>query len=325
MEGIMKPTLTKEQEQWVDEQLSRHDVIYAGFHGSYLYGLNTPTSDIDVKAIYLPSKTELLKGNAVKTYNKKNDGLNIEIEIKSLSSFLKSAESCDANCVDLLHSPEGMSYITSNIWKEMCEHKDGMYAKNMKGLIGYIKTHTHKYSNKIQRLEEMTGLLDICGKHYQETLKVEDIVPKVSQEFKYIKPIALVQDYEQQYLEVCGKKYLYSNSLDSLVKAVEQEVTRYGSRSNDGLSRGQDSKSLSHALRVLSQVEELVDTRDIKFPLREKEYLLSVKKGEVELENILSDIDKRFDRVMEKIENSDLRDNVDLTQMYKVLEDYYFN
>lgn len=324
------PKLTKEQQEWLESKISKFDKIYVGIHGSWLYGLAHDKSDIDIKVIYMPSKTDLILGDAVKTYNYKNDELDIEVEVKSLSSFLKSAASVDTNCVDLLHSPDEMCLFKNKLWEDIVIHKSNLYAKNMKGLVGYVKTHSKKYTNKIGRLEEMKKVLkssqavdyDLIPKYKT----VKDVAEGVSwKDFKYVKKITLVQDHEQQYLEICGKKYIYTWGVDQLVKAMEHEISRYGKRSNKGLDTGVDSKSLSHALRVLFEMRELVYSRNITFPLQDKDYILKVKKGEItDLGEILDKIDLLYDEVIYALENSDLPENVDLTPMYKCVEDYYF-
>lgn len=326
----MKPVLTKEQKEWLDSKLDKVNPVYVGFHGSHLYGLAHEKSDIDIKVIYLPSKEELILGNAIKTYNHKNNDLDIEVEVKSLSSFLKSVSSVDTNCVDLLHTPDEMILYKDPIWDEMVKHRKVMYAKKMKGLIGYIKTHTHKYNNKIDRLDEMNWLLGLAEgvvvSNPDDTVKdLAECSEFTDKKLKYIKPVTLVKDHEQQYLEVCGKKYIYTWSIKELIKALEHEVNRYGKRTNEGSDKGMDTKSLSHALRVLSETEEIIETRDIKFPLREREYIMKVKMNKVGVEEVMEDIDKRFNKVMKILEESDLPEEVDLSLMYKSLTDYYFS
>ncbi len=328
---MLVPNLTKAQTEWLNSKIAGFNNIYVGIHGSWLYGLAHEKSDIDVKVVYLPSKTDLILGDAVKTHNYKNEELDIEVEIKSLSSFLKSAASCDTNCVDLLHSPQPMCLYKTDLWEELVKHKHTLYAKNMKGLVGYVKTHSKKYTNKIDRLDEMKRLLKLSQSvDYDLVLKyktVKDLAEKISWKgFKYIKPMALVKDHEQQYLEVCGKKYIYTWDIEQLSKAMIHEINRYGKRSNSGLDSGVDSKSLSHALRVLFEMQELIEHRDITFPLKNKEYILKVKRGEItDLSMILDKIDALYDDVMLKLDNSALPEDVDLSMMYKVIEDYYFN
>ncbi|AUR86325.1 putative nucleotidyltransferase [Vibrio phage 1.084.O._10N.261.49.F5] len=331
MEKCNVPVMTQEQKGWMYSKTSQFNCILIAFHGSHLYGLDRETSDIDVKAIYLPSKTDLILGNAVETKNFKNDELDIEIEIKSLSSFLKSAKSCDTNCVDLLHCPDEMVIYEDLLWKKIQSKREGLYAKNMKGIIGYIKTHTHKYSNKLDRLQEMNWLRDKIVDMYQGDdlifAKIETLSNTLCNSIKskkYLKQVTLVQDHEQQYLEVCGKKYIYTWSVSQLLAALDKEISRYGKRSNEGLQKGLDTKSLSHAIRVLYQLKEMIETKDIKFPLKDREYIKQVKLGEVPLEQVMNKIDNLFEENMIMLEASDFPEEVDLSEMYKVVEGYYF-
>ena len=147
--------ITKEQMNWLEETIAPYDCVVVVIHGSHLYGVSREGSDIDIKVIYAPNKKDMLLGDSNKTYNKKNDELDIEVEIKSLTSFLKSAEKCDTNVFDMLHAPDTMLLYKSEMWEGLVEHKEDLYARNMKGLIGYIKVHTKKYTNKIDRLNEM--------------------------------------------------------------------------------------------------------------------------------------------------------------------------
>jgi len=145
------------------------------------------------------------------------------------------------------------------------------------------------------------------------------------EDFKYVKPVTLVQDHEQKYFEVCGKKYIYTWSVSQLVSAMENEIKRYGKRSNSGLDTGLDTKSLSHALRVLIQLKELLVKRDIKFPLEECEYVKKVKLGEVESrQEVIDTIDNLYEECIMLLENStDLPEHPSVENMKSVIVDYY--
>lgn len=321
--------LTEEQMEWVNSKLKGFNVVYLGVHGSTLYGLDHPDSDIDLKAVYLPSVTNLVCGEAIKTYNYKNDELDIEIEVKSLPSFLKSAASCDTNCIDLLHAPKSMCLYSEPLWDDLKKERKSMYAKNMRGIIGYIKTHSKKYTNKIDRLNEMKSVLKLVETFNNGTDSINDLAEKNNfSEYKYVKVVGSseVKDGHQEYLEVCGKKYCLSWDVLKLRNAMQTEITRYGERSNKGADKGIDSKSLSHALRVLLQLKEIIVTKDLKFPLKDAEYVKLVKMGEVtDVGEVLDVIDTLYDECMTLLQESDFPEEVDISKMYKVVENYYFD
>ena len=324
--------LSKEQLQWLDEKLVGFDVLSTTVHGSHLYGLNREGSDVDVKVVYAPSFDDLLIGDAIKTHNYKNKELDVEVEIKSLPSFLKSAKSCDTNCMDLLHAPEEMQITTCDMWEKLKSHRTGLYAKNMKGIIGYIKTHTHKYSNKIQRFDEMMWLSQLCEDlKINGYTKVSDLCESseltdaiVDKKIKYISVVDLVTDHEQTYLEVCGKKYTQTWDIELLMSAMEAEVSRYGTRTNSGSEKGMDTKSLSHALRVLYQLKEIVSNQKLTFPLIDSPSILKVKLGLMDNEDdVLELIHNLYEECIQLLEDSTLPDNVSIDGMLMVMKDHY--
>ena len=257
------------------------------------------------------------------------DELDIEIEVKSLSSFLRSAKVCDTNVFDLLHAPRNMIVQWSPVWRKIRKHRKDLYAKNMKGMVGYIKTHAQKYSNKIDRLENLQKVLDVTtGMGFHATpYTVRDVAEKLKtdgtiDDLKYVDIVTLVQDHEQQYLEVCGKKYIFTWDMSQLSAAMHNEINRYGKRTNKGSEKGMDGKSLSHAIRVLFELRQIALENDLTFPLEDAEYIKKVKLSEVPVEEVMQRIDELYDECMELLEKSDLPEEPSIDNMLKVLIEY---
>jgi len=317
--------LNDKQLEWLDEQLQGLDILSSSVHGSWLYGLEREGSDVDVKVIYLPTFDDLLMGESIKTFNKKNDELDIEVEIKSLPSFVKSCKSADTNCMDILHTPDNLQILSTPQWEDIKANREFMYAKNMKGILGYIKTHSAKYTNKITRFNEMNSLLEEL-QYVEDSVALKDTtLPEIiaRKGYKYIKTVTLVTDHEQHYIEVCGKKYILTWESKLLKDALSTEIARYGKRTNKGSGDGMDAKSLSHALRVLCQLKEIVSDQTMTFPLKEVDFVKKVKLNQVDVDTVMDEIDKRYDECINLLENSTLPDNIDITPMLEVLKSFY--
>lgn len=326
----MVPKLTHEQQEWLDDKLKNYNLLYVGFYGSHVYGLDRLESDIDIKAVCVPKLEELLLGQGTKTHSYKNDKLNIEIEVKTISSFLNSAKSCDTNVVDMLHTPKEFWIGGTPEWEELVSYRQCLYSKNMTGLLGYIKTHTHKYSHKIERYEEMKWIVNYLKDcESQEDVTIRYAVNTTGFQLfldgaKYTKSVELVEKGTQQYLEVCGKKYIYTWSVNQLVEALEKEINRYGQRTETGVNSGLDGKSLSHAMRVLYETKEILEQNTVTFPLTNAQEIKDIKIGvNTDLPNILTTIDKLYDECIELMNNSDLPEQTDISNMIKVMVDYY--
>jgi predicted nucleotidyltransferase len=77
-----------------------HKLIFDGAFGSTLYGTNTPSSDMDYKAIFLPTAREIILGNGPTHFNRdtnsknsKNTSEDVDREYYSLKYFIELASS----------------------------------------------------------------------------------------------------------------------------------------------------------------------------------------------------------------------------------------
>lgn len=319
--------LSNEVQAWADEMLAPYEVIFLGVHGSTLYGLDSPESDIDLKAVVIPTVKQLIHGEFMKTRDFKNPELDVEMEVKSLQSFIKSAKSCDTNCIDLLHMPDEMIIINSDLWKDIMTTRGKLFSKSMKGIIGYIKTHSKKYTNKIDRLTEMKELQEIVSEFVNGTHVVKDVATFskfTEKKFKYISVFYSKIEGEHNYLEVCGKKFIFTLKILDFKNSLKSMIDGYGERSNKGADKGIDAKSLSHALRVLYQLKEIVTTSTLEFPLKDVQIVRDVKFGKITDVGIVLDmIDVLYDECMELLETSDLPAESCVNDMVEVVEEYY--
>lgn len=321
--------ITKEQEKWVNEVLNDYvnDLVYVGIHGSKLYGIDHKDSDTDIKVVYTPELSDILMGKDLKPKQEKCEELDIEMEIIPVTNFLKSLSKADTNCIDMLHTPDEFILYRDSLWENMRTFKSDVYSKSMKGLMGYIKTHVHKYSHKIERLNELNTLASEVFK-FLHTQGVDKKVSGFTKDLdltnlKYTKVFNQVENGYQQYLEVCGKKYIFTWNLTELLDALNKEIERYGKRTQQGMDKNMDTKALSHALRVLYQVLEILEDKTITFPLKERDIVYKVKMGQVPLEDVLELLDTVFEKVNDLIDISDLPEKSDITQIVDLVGSRY--
>lgn len=252
-----------------------------------------------------------------KTYNLENKDLQIEIEIKSLDSFIRSAASCDTNVIDMLFCPNDMTLINTPTWSLIKKYRQDLICKNMNGLIGYIKTHAKKYGHKIERYKEMSALISLMNQ-YSSTIKINQttLVDRIKkQNFKYIK---ISRNDDHDYIDVCGKKHITVRTIEEVKWVVHKEVQRYGSRTKEGNAKDGDWKSLSHAVRVLYEVIEIVETQNLVFPLKDANTIKEIKLGLVPQEEVINLIDDLFEKATTLIEQSDLKEDVVIDNMLRV-------
>jgi len=97
---------------------------------------------------------------------------------------------------------------------------------------------------------------------------------------------------------------------------------RYGRRSQAAAeANGADYKAMMHALRISGEAIELIETGHITIPLKETEYLIRVRKGEVSTDEISNGIDSRLLALEAAVEKSSLPEEIDR----KIVEDFVFD
>jgi hypothetical protein len=72
-----------------------------------------------------------------------------------------------------------------------------------------------------------------------------------------------------------------------------------------------DWKALSHALRVVLEVKELLTDSFITFPLKDAQYLLEVKQGDWEIDSVIYHLEKEIANIDLLLETTTLPKKVD--------------
>jgi hypothetical protein len=158
--------------------------------------------------------------------------------------------------------------------------------RNVNGMVGFAVKQTFDYVRRGERLNAAKQVLDVlqdllkfhmaCG-GVQETLirldtpvsfakEVDGKVVTVTETLldEVVRRTGLELGSTQNHnktmrtLKLNGREYLETTTLPHLIGAVDKLVEQYGERSTRASETTVDWKSLSHAVRVYEQVEELL-------------------------------------------------------------------
>lgn len=302
--------------------------------GSHLYGTNTPESDLDYKAIYIPTAREIVLGTYHKTKtvgrNKKecerNTKDDIDTEIFSLDRFLELL--CDGQTValDILFAPKEMYTYTnptySWIMEEIYKHRHELLNKNVNAFVGYARQQAAKYGikgSRMEALQQVVKLLDPLPDYdrlSKYATEIETLVANskdlVSLEKTPLVDIVMIPGPNKvdlmPHLQCAGRKMPYQATVKMAKTVFNKILAGYGERAHKAhLAGGKDWKALSHAIRVNSEAKELLETSKITFPRPEKDYLLKVKLGQVPFEEVSEVIEQGLVDLMISQEKSVLR------------------
>lgn len=292
----------KEQENFAVEKalslLKKGDrLVYLSHFGSVLYGTNSEKSDCDLKGIFIPSVESLILGNNSNHYTysscsdfSKNQSIDIDIELWSIQKWLKMLGAGDTGALDLLFSMYATHItplVNENVIKEYYENPSSLIdIRNNKSYIGYAYGQAKKYGLKGSRMGLLKDILVFMEKYKTNNMldeKVENIFPEIIDNFGhesycFLKPSS--KNENDNILFILGKGYCHSIKISEMITRLEDTYNKYGERARQAAeNQNIDWKALSHALRCLFQVEELINEGFIHFPLKKAKLIKDVKYG----------------------------------------------
>lgn len=285
--------------------------------GSYLYGLNTPNSDKDYKGIYLPERDNLLLGNYARHYSEstgndksKNTADDVDVEIFSLPYFIELACKGETVAVDMLHADvnlldtEFRPTLVGLIWRELKANRHMFYTRDMKSYIGYARKQANKYGVKGSRMGDVEKVINWLKFSKNDEQRFTTTIRQVYTQLPTSEFVRLVsQDTKQgelKFYEICGRKYQDTLTLEQLLVHAQGIYDEYGDRAKMAkLDLGVDWKAVSHALRASYQMLGILKDGDFEYPLPQTEFLLAVKKGEL---NFVNEVQPELERLIPEIE-----------------------
>ncbi len=276
--------------------------------GSHLYGLNTPTSDVDYAGVYLPTLDELLLGSykdvittSTGNNNSKNSVGDIDVDLYALPFFLKQACKGETKMLDMLRANTVELGEYGSIWTELVKNRNQFNTKNLKAYMGYVKRQAAKYGLKGSRISAMREAIAELEKHESLTV-LSDIWDKLP-ENEFANKIELTgsNGVTQKFYEVNGKKYQSSTTVDYTLTRIIKALDGYGARAllaekNEGV----DWKAVSHAIRAGYQLLGIFKDGDFTYPLPQTQYLLDVKQGKLDYKSEVADV---LEGIVDEIES----------------------
>jgi len=255
-------------------------LIFEGLAGSKLYGTDTQESDVDSRGVCIPPMEVLL--DPFQSFNVKDSFDGEDRAIYDLGKFMSLCADNNPNILELLFVPEDKTLYKDSRWDVLVENRHLFLSKNIKHrFLGYafsqleaIKRHREWFLNppdhKPTRIEYGLGQTPLVSEgNLQNVLSV---------------PAYLFQSEHQAEL-LAERAYRDDKKKWDNYKMWQEK--RNPKRKGTEERYGYDTKYASHLFRLMSEGEELLMTGELHFPLANAEWLLAIKQGLYEYEEIL--------------------------------------
>ena len=294
--------------------------------GSHLYGTNTLSSDLDIKAVYLPDARDILlqrvkaavTGPRDKAKGEKNTADDTDFEAYSPAKFLDLLAEGQTVALDMLFAPDAvMLEAPDPIWRDIQALAPRLFSKRTTAFVSYCRQQARKFGIKGARLaavrlalEGLTAIEATHGANAKLEVAAEEIAAIAAQdELLDIIQLPHPTGFMAIYFDIAGKKAIFSASIKQARAMAQNLFDDFGDRTRAAESQdGVDWKAMSHAVRIARQAVEFLETRWLVFPRPDAAHLLAIKQGNVPYTDVAEEIETLLGAVEAAALNCDLPD-----------------
>lgn len=258
------------------EERLKNNIILLGLAGSYSYGTNIPTSDIDIRGLSRNTKEDLL-GISQQANTEPYTDKNTDTTIYTLTHAIPLLLNCNPNMIEMLGLREEDYLRLTPDGKKLIDNQRMFYSKKAQySFGGYATTQLRRLQNALARdsypAEEkqrhILGSLENTIQTFNDRYKEQHSVTVAIHNGKLVTNMTL-QNYPLQ--DAYG--------MFSEMRAVIREYDKLNHR-NQKKDDGHLNKHAMHLVRLLSTGTELLET-GIMHTYREKEHdlLMDIRNG----------------------------------------------
>jgi hypothetical protein len=310
------------------------ETLFSCLYGSHLFGTNTPLSDRDEKHIVLPTLDSLLIGRAPKTVvqktntkeNTRNTKDDVDVEIIPVQVFARDFTEGQTYALELAFAVEG-THAEQNAmpaFKQFCaELRTQFLTSNLRAMMGYAVNQANLYSFKGERLNTLRAAQTALASA-QAALPDAQTLAEVAENAAFAQLASTSPKYfrraeydigggRQRGCFVLLEKTLpFTITIAHTQRVLHALENKYGTRADEASAMNVDWKAFMHALRIVDEGIELLQTARISLPRPAPEiaYLLQVRRGEIAIEILRNSLHEKLD-VLKALEAGSVLPQVD--------------
>jgi hypothetical protein len=308
------------------------EVLFESIAGSRLYGLHNDQSDTDFTRVYIPSLRDLLLNKYPDTIDTgtgtkymKNKATDTDTLSYALPFFVRKAATGKQQFIDALHSD--VPTITSPIWTELISIRHKFYSKNMANAVEFIDRQIYSYGNPVAINAALEEVLKEVEHWYDRSVVVDAYVHDFKERLPVNRDCYWVEPFEGGYREIPieqvtgnhsffyranGRLLETSLSLEAFTEQIQLMINNNLKLIKRKTLDAKAWKEVMHALRTGYQALHIVRNGGFTYPLPETDFLLRVRKGELDFVTEVQPIADQLTRdIKYEIANSDLPERVD--------------
>lgn len=332
-------------------------LLFETLIGSHAYGTNVEGSDKDYKGVYAQHPEDLMAFGYKEQYHKSAD--EEYFEVRRFLQLAQSANPTviellwmPEDCIQHIHP--AFEYIIENrdiFLTKRCKDSFTGYAlqqiRKARGLDKMMNWENQRFQKKqlinfcyayvngksvplIEFLQEHNISLENCGitniphmpgmynlfyskEHKYKGIESSNYTLRLSNIPKGETPLVLISYNKDAFMQHAKDYKSYQTWLK------ERNTQRYVDVKNHGQKI--DGKNMLHCMRLIDEAQEIATQKTINVRRPNADYLISIRKGEVDLEEILQKAESGVKQIDEAFEKSNLPKEADPKKVDELLRE----
>ncbi|MCI5057718.1 MAG: nucleotidyltransferase domain-containing protein [Flavobacteriales bacterium] len=339
----------------IEQLKERGLIILECVSGSKAYGLDTPQSDTDIKGVFVLPKDEFFGLDYVpQISNETND-----IVYYELGRFVELLAVNNPNILELLNTPKEailkrdplLDLINPKLFlSKLCENTFGKFAlsqikkarglnkkilnpmdKERKSVLDFCYVNNGQGSLALKKVLELRGwkqkhcglvnvphMKDVFALFHEPEAGFNGIIKSenanevsLSSIPKSIEPVGYLYFNQNGYSTYCKEYKEYWSWVE------KRNETRYEGTKSHG--KNYDAKNMMHTFRLLQMAIEIGKSGEINVQRPNREFLLDIKSGKFEYDDLMSMAQELQNEMKEAYEHSFLQSSPDKSKINQLL------
>ncbi len=304
-------------------------IILMGIGGSYAYGTNNETSDIDFRGITLNLPSDLLGLTEFEQYEDDDT----DTVIYSFNKVIRLLLECNPNVIELLGLDEDQYLICTSLGQELLDQKHLFLTKRAaKSFGGYASAQLRRLQNAIARdstpqQEREQHIYHSVKNALEDFQRKNELFDKGS--IRIYVDASQRPEYDTEIFVDAQYQHLPSRDYENMFGVMHNVVRDYDKigKRNKKKDDNHLNKHAMHLIRLFLMAIDILEKGEIRTHRTDDlELLKSIRRGDFqradktfskEFYDILSDYEKRLERA---VRNTRLPDNPDMEKVEQFVE-----
>ena len=252
----------------------KENIVLLGLGGSHAYGLNSETSDIDIRGIVKPPKNNLLGFGEFEQF----EDPETDTVLYEFNKMIKLLISCNPNTIEILGLKEEHMIINHEIGKELLSNKSMFLSQRATDSFkGYSLAQLHRLENALCRdvYTEEQAL-----KHKKNAL--ERAMLSFKNRYEHFEQGSIVVHADGKLSIDCNINKFPVREFTGMISELREIEKNYDKVNNRNSKKDNEhlSKHICHIFRLLFMYIDIATKMEIiTYREKEQEFLMQTKKG----------------------------------------------